>query len=46
MVLAETDDGWVVLLDPDALAACEGSIDQFTTALEGGAARAGLSWPG
>ena len=44
-VVAETDDGVVLLLDADALAACGGSPDAMADALTVAAAEHGLSWP-
>ena len=45
VVLAETDDGFVVLVGPEELSVCAGSVDQLTRALELGVARAGLARP-
>jgi len=45
VVLAETDGGLVVLLGPEDLSACAGSVDLFSSALERAAANAGLNWP-
>ena len=45
VVLAETDDGFVVLVGPEELSACAGSVDQLTRAIELAVARAGLAWP-
>lgn len=44
VVLATTDDEIVVLLGPDELTACAGSIEQFSRALEDSVTRAGLCW--
>ena len=44
VVVAETDTRRVVLLSPDDLAACEGSIDRLVEAIERSADRLGLSW--
>jgi hypothetical protein len=41
-VVAETDDGIMVLLDPAALEACHGSIDALRTAVDEALARSGL----
>ncbi len=41
-VVAETDDGVVVLLDPAALEACAGSVDALRTAVDDALAREGL----
>ena len=45
VVLAATDDGYVVLLARDELSECAGSVERFSSALDSAAARAGLSWP-
>ena len=45
VVVADTDDGSVVLLGPDDLDACRGSIDQLVTAIEAAVSRRGLVWP-
>ena len=45
VVVAETDEGHVVLLQPAELDACEGSIDRLTSAIEEAAGRIGLAWP-
>lgn len=42
VVLAETTTGHVVLLDADALDACEGSVDRLRRALDASLADAGL----
>ena len=45
-VVAETTDGAaVVLVGPDELAACGGSVDELTDAIEAAAKRGGLAWP-
>ena len=44
VVVAETVAGHVLLLDPAALDACEGSIDRLVDAIEQAAARCGLTW--
>ena len=44
MVVAETDAGHVVLLDPGDLEACDGSIDLLVEAIEQSAERLGLTW--
>ena len=44
VVVAETDGGHVLLLDPGDLEACDGSIDRLVTAIEQSAARLGLAW--
>ena len=44
VVLAETDDGFVVLLGPQELSECAGSVEQLTRAIESAGARAGLAW--
>jgi hypothetical protein len=43
-VVAQTESGYVVLLAPDDLTACAGSIDLLTDAIEAAAMRVGLSW--
>lgn len=45
VVLAETEAGFVVLLGPDALDACAGSVDGLITAVERAAGDAGLETP-
>jgi len=45
VVLADTDAGLIVLLDPADLSACTGSVDLFARAIEQAAAQAGLTWP-
>ena len=42
-VVAETDDGIVVLLGPDALDACDGSVDALRTAVDDALVRSGLA---
>ncbi len=44
VVVAETDNGKVVLLAPAALELCEGSIDRLIAAIEQAADRLGLAW--
>ena len=44
-VVAETGAGVVVLLGPDELAACAGSVDALVAALEIAVPRALLVWP-
>ncbi len=46
VVVAETADGIVPLLDGDDLAACAGSTDKLFDAVERAVLRVGLSWPG
>jgi hypothetical protein len=41
-VVAEIDDGIVVLLGPDALDACDGSVDAFRTAVDAALERSEL----
>jgi hypothetical protein len=43
VVLAETDDGFVVLLGPEELSECAGSVGQLTGAIESAVARTGLT---
>jgi hypothetical protein len=45
VVLAETDDGMVMLLGPDGLSACSGSVERFANALVQAAEHAKLAWP-
>ena len=45
VVVAETDGGHVVLLDPSELDACAGSMDRMVEAIERAAHRIGLGWP-
>ena len=44
-VLAHTDQGLVLLLGPEDLAACAGDPDRLRTAIEGAADAASLTWP-
>jgi hypothetical protein len=44
VVVAETDGGHALLLDPEDLDACAGSIDRLIAAIEQSAARLGLAW--
>jgi hypothetical protein len=44
VVVAETAASHVLLLAPDDLDACHGSIDRLVDAIEQGAAREGLAW--
>jgi hypothetical protein len=44
VVVAETSDGIVTLLDDDALDACNGSVDAMVAALTEAVERAGLAW--
>ena len=45
VVLAATDDGFVVLLAPADLESCAGSVDHLSSAIDTAAAAAGLRWP-
>jgi len=45
IVAAETDTGVIVLLGPDALDACAGSVDELVAAVERAVDGAGLTWP-
>jgi hypothetical protein len=45
VVLAATDDDFVVLVDADELSAYAGSIEQFSHAIDAAVTRAGLSMP-
>jgi hypothetical protein len=44
VVVAETEAGDLLLLAPDDLAACHGSIDRLIEAIEQSATRSGLMW--
>ena len=44
VVVAETGDGFVVLLDPRAIEACAASPDKLASALESAVEAAGLQW--
>lgn len=44
VVVAEHDEGHVVLLEPDVLDACEGSIERMVEEIEKAAERLGLAW--
>ena len=46
VVVAETDRGVELLLTPDDLDACAGSIDRLVAALEQAVLGLGLAWPG
>lgn len=43
-VVAETNDGVVVLLGPDELAACHGSPEHLVASIEGAVDAHGLAW--
>jgi len=45
VVVAHTDSGHVLLLDPGDLDACDGSIDRLVVAIERSVTRLGLAWP-
>src|SRR4051812_30118693 len=45
VVIAETETGFVTLLDARQLEACDGSIDRLVAAIEQSAAAHGLVWP-
>ncbi len=45
VVVAETDHGVMVLLGPEQIAACGGSVDALVAAVERGAAEQRLRWP-
>jgi hypothetical protein len=45
VVAAETDQGVVLLLGPDALDACGGSGERLVAAIEDAVVEAGLRWP-
>ena len=45
VVVAETDTGLVLLLSPDDLEACAGSIDALVESIQRAAALLGLMWP-
>lgn len=44
-VVADTDQGIVVLLGPEHLDACGGSVERLLAAVEDAVAREGLRWP-
>jgi hypothetical protein len=44
VVVAEHDNGHVVLLEPHVLDECAGSIERMVEAIEAAAARLGLAW--
>jgi hypothetical protein len=44
VVLADTSDGFVELLGPDALEACAGSVSRLAEAIDAAATAAALSW--
>jgi hypothetical protein len=44
-VAAETEDGYTIVVDAEALDACAGSIEAFRAALYGGLTEAGLALP-
>ena len=44
VVVAETDSGHVLLLGPEDLDACDGSIDRLVAAIEQSADHLGLAW--
>jgi hypothetical protein len=46
VVLAETAIGFVVLIGPEALSECAGSVEYLTRAVELAVAAHGLAWPG
>jgi hypothetical protein len=45
VVVADTDRGLVLLLDPGQLDACDGSIERLISAIETAVTEAGLAWP-
>ena len=45
VVVAETDTGVVLLLGPEAIDACAGSIDRLVDSIERAAEAAGIRWP-
>ena len=45
MVVAQTDVTMIILLEPDVLADCGGSIDKMMTAINAAVIHAGLIWP-
>ena len=45
IVTAEAAGGHVVLLTPDEIESCGGSIDRLVAAIESAMERAGLGWP-
>ena len=45
VVLAETDQGYTLLLEPAALESCDGSVEKLTDALERAVDASGIRWP-
>jgi hypothetical protein len=45
MVVAQTDVDMIILLEPDELAHCGGSIERMMTAIDAAIIHAGLIWP-
>lgn len=45
VVVADTDGGLVLLLDPAQLDACDGSVDRLVAAIEDAVTNLGLLWP-
>lgn len=45
VVVADTEDGPIVLLGPDVLDECDGSVDRLVAAIELAATTQGLAWP-
>ena len=45
VVVADTDAGVVLLLGPEAIDACAGSIDRLVDSIERAAEAAGIRWP-
>jgi hypothetical protein len=46
VVVAETTDGITLLLGPDQLEACDGSVELLMDAIQSAVATAGLTWTG
>lgn len=44
VVVAEVEDGHVLLLGPDQIESCGGSVDELMSAIEAAAAQHGLTW--
>jgi hypothetical protein len=45
VVVADTDGGLVLLLDPARVDACDGSVDRLVAAIEDAVTNLGLRWP-
>jgi hypothetical protein len=45
VVVAQTGEGVFILLEPDALAECDGSMERMMSAIEVAVVSSGLCWP-